>query len=202
MTTTDRRLIGKIHDVTIELAGWDGVGAVADLSVACMFTREVTGNAMTGGLLHLDDRLDGRLSRLRADGIFAAEAMDMIVMDRPPSPIAARALLVVGLGDPEAWTPAVTARAVAGAFEIAAQRQAASVAFAPSLLDAGLDRVAGAPPAMIGGLAATLERAHSLVDVGLASVPTVTSWTFDAGAAHLDGAEAAFRQALASIQPS
>jgi hypothetical protein len=192
--TPERRAIGRYRGVNIDLAAWDGVAAAVDLSVVCMFTHEVPGKAMTGGLQHLDRTLDGRLSRLRQTGVFAAEQMETWLIDRVPPGIAADAILVIGLGDPLEWTPSATTRAVARALEVAQHRQATSVAFAPSLLDAGLDDTEGAAPAMLEGLCGALRRATGLAGSGLSNIPRLQAWTFDAGAAHMDGAASAFQK--------
>jgi hypothetical protein len=188
----DLRRIGNLQGVAIEVAGWDGVGADVDLSCACMFTHEMPGKVMAGGLLHLDAALGGALSNLRAEGAFSAQVGTTIVFDRPPATVRPQALLVLGLGAPEAWTPLVMGHAVELAFEFAA--------FAPSLLDAGLEPNEGAASAMLGGLVSALDRARRLIDLNLASPLTLKTWTFDAGIAHLDGAETAFGTAFEIVK--
>jgi hypothetical protein len=91
-------------------------------------------------------------------------------------------------------------RAVSLAAHIAQQRHAATVAFAPSLLDAGLDGTAGTPTAMLRGLAATLLQTERGAASRLAHPSSLRRWTFDAGIAHLESAEAEFRAALAAEQ--
>src|SRR5277367_5736922 len=77
-----RLSIGEWRGLTIDTVAWDAVGADVDMSFACMFTHEMDGAAMFGGLLHLDQSLDGALSRLRAAGDFRAEPMETLLLDR------------------------------------------------------------------------------------------------------------------------
>lgn len=200
--TVDRRRVGTLGGVVVDVAGWDGAGAEVDLSCACMFEREMPGKTMVGGLLHLDAALDGALSRLRAETSFEAREMDVLVLDKPPAAIGSAALLIIGLGDPLAWEPSVTERAVRLAAGIAHERRAASVAFAPSLLDSGVASTGDTAAAMLRGLDCALRRIERAATLDLAARPSLQSWTFDAGRAHLDGAEAQFRAALAAIAAS
>ena len=196
----DRRVVGRLHDVVVDVAGWDGAGAAVDLSCACMFEREMPGKAMVGGLLHLDVALGGALSRLRAEKLFGAKEMDFLVLDKPPAAIKSAALLIIGVGDPLAWEPSVTERAVTLAAGIARARSVASVAFAPSLLDSGLEPPQDTPAAMLRGLASALRQTARAATLDLVSRSSLRSWTFDSGVAHLDGAEAGFRAALGMVE--
>lgn len=197
--TLDRRRIGMLHDITVDVAGWDSVGASVDLSCACMFEREMPGKTMVGGLRNLDIVLDGALSRFRTEKLFAGTEMEFLVLDKPPAAIGSGALLIIGLGDPLAWEPAVTDRAVRLAVGIAQLRCAASVAFAPSLLDSGVETTEDTPAAMLRGLDFALRRSERAATLDLVARSTLRSWTFDAGIAHLSDAEAKFRAALEDI---
>ncbi|SDA11565.1 M17 family peptidase N-terminal domain-containing protein [Sphingomonas sp. NFR15] len=199
--TIDRRAIGSLKGVAVDVAGWDGVGAAVDLSCVCMFEREMPGTSIAGGLLHLDVALGGALSRLRTETVFRAKDMDFLVLDQLPAEIGSAAVLIIGLGDPLAWTPSVMERSVMLAAGIAHERRVASVAFAPSLLDSGIKATGDTPAAMLGGLNSALRRLERTATLELASRPPLRSWTFDAGIAHLDGAEAQFRAALTVIEP-
>jgi len=191
--------IGSWHGVVLEAAAWDGAAAEVDLSAACLFTHEADGVQLGGGAKHLDDALGGALLRLRGDGCFRARLGDTLLLDQPPPAVAGGSVLVIGVGDPSAWTPEASGLAAGITASIALFRGAASVAFAPSLLDAG---VGGADPgeAMLLAVAGAISAAVAAADMGLASKPKIRRFVFDAGAARLDAAAESFARALATLK--
>ncbi|RQZ42245.1 peptidase M17 [Burkholderia sp. Bp9090] len=197
-----RHSIGRWREVSFEVAAWDGVGAQVDLSCGCMFAREATGDGPTGGLRHLDLALSGALTGLRREGRFLAAPMETLWISHPPAGIAARALLLVGLGDPASWTIERTADAVATAARTAIQQEVESAAFAPSILDGGLTTVAteGMPQAMVKAVLAAIDTGYRVAELGLAAPPALRRWVFDVGAARFDGAVEHFGNALAAAR--
>ena len=189
---------GTYRRVALDVAVWDAVGADVDLSCACMFTREI-GRGPTGGLEHLDGVLAGALLSLRRDGIFRGELMDSLML-RPGSKIRGRGLLMVGLGDPDAWTPAVMSRVTRYMVAEGNNRGIASAGIAPGLLDSGLAAklAQDASEAMFEGVTAGVDASYRLAEIGLAPPPSLKSWTFGAGAAHAEEAAEYFRRRLSS----
>lgn len=94
--------------------------------------------------------------------------------------------------------------AVRQAVEAAALRKARHVAFAASMLDAGLlpGETAGAAGHMVRGLAGAIDMLGRLHAENLASQPLLERWIFDVGAARFDAAVAQFRGELAAVQPA
>jgi hypothetical protein len=203
MIASPELAVGDCLGVTVDVAAWDAVRAPVDLSVACMFALEPVGAMLAGGLLHLDEALGQTLTRLRAEGTFAAETMQTLLIRQPPATLAGKALLVVGLGQPQAWSPGVMAQAVGKTVAVAAALDAASVAFAPSIQDAGLAAPVLRPfdQAMVDGLVAGLTLAARLEALEMAAPIALRRWTFDANAGHAVQVAAAFRQALAAQPP-
>jgi len=194
-----QQTIGKWRGVSIEAAAWDGVMADVDLSFACMFTHEASAG-IAGGLRHLDEAMAGKLTRLRQEGAFRGDLLETLLVDQPPATIVAKAVMVIGLGEPTAWTATVTARAAAAAVRTATQRRAVSAAFAPSLLDAGLtsrstEDVARSMMMAVMDAMGAQARVSSL---GLAPEPSLQRWVFDVGEAHFDEATRQFEEAFAS----
>lgn len=196
---TRRQIVGTLHGVVIEVAAWDGSAAEVDLSCACMFAGEVGGRPPVGGLAHLDAALSGQLLQLRAEGLFTATAGDTLYLDQPPTAVAARALLILGMGSPTGWTAHSLAPAVRLAVSTALMLRVESGALAPSMLDSGLgpDQTSGAPAAMVQGLAAALDAQARLQAAGLVQPLSLTRWAFDVGVERFDGAVRAFGAALA-----
>lgn len=181
--------VGTWRGVTIEVAVWDGVLADVALSCAGMFTHEMAGAPLQGGLAHLDAAFGGAITRLRAEGHFEGREGEFLLIDRPPAGIAATRMLMVGLGEPEAWSPETMRRAVVTAFRCGVQQRVPSLAFAPGMLDSGLHSpdLAEAPRAMLNGLIAAIDAQARLAALGLAEPLSITRWAFDVGAARFDG---------------
>ena len=200
----EQRTIGVLHGVSITVAAWDGAMAAVDLSFACMFERELTDAGPAGGLRHLDDALGGALTELRRAGYFRANPMEMLLLSQLPATVVARAIMVVGLGDPATWSPALTAEAAASAVRAAIQLGIESAAFAPSLLDAGLTSSATGNVAtlMLQAVAGAISAQERIAATGLAPPNSLRQWVFDVGPAHMDTVTEHFQAALATLIPA
>jgi hypothetical protein len=200
----EQRTIGVLHGVSITVAAWDGAMAAVDLSFACMFERELTDAGPAGGLRHLDDALGGALTELRRAGYFRASPLETLLLSRLPATVVARAVMVVGLGDPSTWSPALTAEAAATAVRAAIQQGVESAAFAPSLLDAGLMSSATGDVAalMLKSVAGAISAQVRIAAMGLAPPPSLRQWVFDVGPAHMDTVTEHFQAALATLVPA
>jgi len=203
MTTTAscapaRLPIGTANQVVFDVVAWGPAMAQVDLSVACMFEHEMPGSSMTGGLLGLDQALGARLSQLRASAAFRAQAMETLLITMPPATVAARAILVIGLGAPEQLSADTLRRATRVAMREAIRHGAASMAFAPSVLDAGhTDNSAlDMPAVMLDGMLSALQAETDLAALGLAPPPSLRHCTFDVGAPRFASAGAAFAAAF------
>jgi hypothetical protein len=98
MDSTDigpkRHLLPRVKDVDCEIVSWAPSEADVDLSIACMFEREMPGAHLAGGLLQLDEALGGALTRLREEGYFRAQEMETFLVQTPPQLVRARRVLL------------------------------------------------------------------------------------------------------------
>jgi hypothetical protein len=186
----DAATIGSWHGVRIEIAPRDAVSVSVAVACAGVFSHEIGREGPVGGLGNLNAALGGAIVRLRADGIFRAASCEVLTLSAPAPPIHASTVLAIGLGDPDAWTPAVMRSAVVAAVRETLRIDAPSAAFAPSLLDSGLDpdRLAGTPETMLAGLFDALPRDRSQPE-------TLSRWVFCVGAVHFDAMVLTFREA-------
>jgi hypothetical protein len=193
--------IGSAHGVEFDLVAWGPAQAAVDLSVACMFEHELGDAGMTGGLLALDTALGGQLSRLRAAGAFRAQPMETLLVTTPPPGMAPRAILVIGMGDPQALDGDLLRRATRVAMREAIRFGAGSMAFAPSVLDAGHTDNAGLAmqDVMLDGMLGALRAEHMLAAAGLANTPPLRQCTFDVGAPRAQAAGKAFVEAFVRL---
>lgn len=196
--------IGQADGVVFDVVAWGPAQADVDLSVACMFEHEMAGAPIAGGLLGLDQALGGRLTRLRADGAFRAQTMETLLVTAPPAGMPARALLVIGLGAPETLNGERMRRATRVAMREAIRHGAGSMAFAPSVLDAGhTDNAAlNMPEMMLDGMLSALRAEVMLAEAGLARMPALRHCTFDVGAPCVQSAALAFAAAFARLSKS
>ncbi|WP_322400871.1 M17 family peptidase N-terminal domain-containing protein [Massilia luteola] len=190
--------IGTLDGVAFDVVAWGPAHADVDFSVACMFEHEL-GGAMGGGLLALDQALGGQLARLRAAGAFRAQPMETLLVTTPPPGVTPRAVLVIGMGDPAALDGDLLRRACRVAMREAIRHGATSMAFAPSVLDAGhTDNAAlDMQEVMLDGMLGALRAEHVLADAGLAGTPALRHCTFDVGAPRAQAAGRAFAAAFA-----
>ena len=195
---TNRYPIGAYRSVELEVAAWDGAGADADLSVACLFSHEPPGTDLSGGALHLDTALGGALTRFRGEGRFKAGAGETMLLRPSPPRTVSPQLLIVGLGPPDRWTPAVSGAAAALAVDWAIALDLASLAFAPSLLDAGMSG-AGTTIPMLSGVVAAIDRAAAFAEAQLTPPLKLHRFSFDAGPTHAAEAASGFAQALPEL---
>jgi cytosine/adenosine deaminase-related metal-dependent hydrolase len=119
----------------------------------------------------------------------------------PPPGIAARAVLVVGLGDPAALTGDILRRATRVAMREAIRHGATSMAFAPSVLDAGhVDNAAlDMQVVMLDGMLGALRAEHMLAEAGLAAAPLLRQCSFDVGAPRVEAAGRGFAEAFVRL---
>ena len=184
--TDDAATVGVWRGVRIDVVPRDAVSVEVMVASAGVFTHEIGRTRPGGGLGNLDAALGGAITRLRADGIFPAETGDVLTLSAPARPIHATTVLAIGLGDPAAWTPATMRQAVSTAARETIRIEAVSAAFAPSLLDSGLDpdSLGGTPDAMLAGLFDALSDAPARM---------LSRWAFCVGAGRFETVVEVFR---------
>lgn len=193
--------IGCSDGVAFDVVAWGPAQANVDISVACMFEHEMGSAGMAGGLLALDQALGGQLSRLRTQSAFRAQPMETLLITAHPASIAARAVLVIGLGDPTMLDGETLRRATRVAMREAIRHGAVSMAFAPSVLDAGHvhNAALNMQEVMLDGMLSALRAEHLLADAGLAAPPLLRRCSFDVGAPRLQAAAAGFAAAFSRL---
>jgi len=128
--------------------------ADAQLQVACVF--EYTENdirspqalpANLNGLVHLDEALKGELTKIRQSGQFKGHSLETILITPRAGSMSAKKLLLIGLGDRNAFTPELMASVGEVAAREAMRMDVTNFAFASDLKDAGID----SPTALVAG---------------------------------------------------
>jgi len=178
--------IGHYQNLNIELVTWDCASAEVELSCACIFEHEMNNLSFSGGLAHLDEALNGRLDLIRKNNWFSAKLNDVLLINQTPSTIQASKVLLVGMGAPEEFTLERIEIAIKTVVKTAHQLELKSVAFAPSLLDTGLNPPAGLNELMLRSLKEELDKHHQLYLQNLVKKSEIERWVFDAGFQNYD----------------
>ncbi|PTV43463.1 peptidase M17 [Acinetobacter oleivorans] len=173
--------IGHYQNLDLELVTWDCASAEVELSCACIFEHEMNNRSFSGGLAHLDEALNGRLDLIRKNNWFSAKLNDVLLINQTPSTIQASKVLLIGMGAPEDFTVEKVGTAIKTAVKTAHQLELKSVAFAPSILDTGLNPPAGLNELMLRSLKEELDRHHQLYLQNLVKKSEIERWVFDAG---------------------
>lgn len=173
--------IGRYQNLNIELVTWDCASAEVELSCACIFEHEMNNLSFSGGLAHLDEALNGRLNEIRKNNWFSAKLNDALLINQTPSKIQASKVLLIGMGAPEEFTLERIEIAIKTVVRTAHQLELNSVAFAPSLLDTGLNPPAGLNELMLRILKEELDKHHQLYLQNLVKKSEIERWVFDSG---------------------
>lgn len=178
--------IGHYQNLDIELVTWDCASAEVELSCACIFEHEMNNRSFSGGLAHLDEALNGRLNEIRKNNWFSAKIGDSLLLNQTPSTIQAPKVLLIGMGAPEDFTVDRIETAIKTVVKTAHQLEMKSVAFAPSILDTGLNPPAGLNELMLRSLKEELDKHHQLYLQNLVKKSEIERWVFDAGFQNYD----------------
>jgi len=178
--------IGHYQNLNIELVTWDCTSAEVELSCACIFEHEMNNRSFSGGLAHLDDALNGKLYEIRKNNWFSAKLNDSLLINQTPSTIQASKVLLIGMGAPEDFTLEKIETAIKTVVRTAHQLELKSVAFAPSILDTGLNPPSGLNELMLRSLKEELDRYHQLYLQNLVKKSEIERWVFDSGFQNYD----------------
>jgi cytosol aminopeptidase family protein len=168
-----------------------------DLQVICLF-RSDPSNTLDGSLAKIDEKLQGLFERIRKPNLFAGELGETLLLT-PPGRLAARRLLIIGLGDSETFIPARMEFVGAVTYREALRLGASQPYFAPTILDGGVTKFSTGEIAehFISGFQRAARTDAILRDAGDGERGAIESLTYLAGAEHaastLDGIKKTIR---------
>jgi hypothetical protein len=159
--------------------------APGDLQVICLFAS-VPGNKLLASLATMDQQLGGLLATVRTPALFRGDLGETMLLTPKPGVIAAKRLLIVGLGDRTTFTS--DREELVGEIVYAESERlgVAAPTFAPTVIDGGFT---GTDTGTIGaefitGFLRGRAIAAALHAANADSAPIVARLTFLAGAAH------------------
>jgi cytosol aminopeptidase family protein len=159
--------------------------------------------AAANGMVHLDTALNGIITDIRRSGRFTGHAFETLLLTPPLHAVAAKQVLLVGLGDRRTFTPELMIAVAGVAMREALRLGVTRYAFASDLKDAGID----SPTSLVAGniVKGTIEAyrtEHYLKSKGMAAYKPITKVTLLAGPAFFATAGEGIKEAVASFGPS
>src|SRR5580698_7734782 len=169
-----------------------------ELQIICLFRSEPS-NTLHGSLVEANEKLKGLLDRIRNPTLFRGELGETLLIDPPTGSLAAKRLLIIGLGDSENFTPERMELVGAIAYREASRLGVARPFFAPTVIDGGVTTSAAGQVAeqVIRGFLRA-ERTERVVQEGGASRgPVIQELTFLAGPQRAADAQKGIENAIA-----
>jgi Cytosol aminopeptidase family, N-terminal domain len=194
---TPERSFPAQHGLVITVKEVGPTAQPSDLQVITLFNK-ASGQAFTGSMVELDKRLGGMLRAVRDSGQFQANALETLLIKPPPGTIAARRLLIVGLGDARrASLPLMKAVGAVAARE-AVRTRAVTVSFAPTLRDQSFSRLNPGQVAaeVVQGALLAYDTDARLQRQGLQPCFALKRWYLQAGATYYTAVAAEVGQAV------
>jgi Cytosol aminopeptidase family, N-terminal domain len=203
------RVWGTVDGVAFEGAVEGPSTMATPLQVACVF-EYTEGDifrsppalpASANGLMHLDQALHGVITDIRKGGRFRGDALETLLITPPTGTVAAKQLLLIGLGPREKFTPDLMIVVGRVAMREALRLGVTRFAFASDLKDAGIDsptgRVAGN---VVRGLIDAYRTQRYLKSKGVADYAPITQVTLLAGPPFFAAAGQGIQDAVASFR--
>ena len=75
-----------------------------ELQIICLFHSSPQ-NTLHGSLVETNEKLQGLLDGIRKPGLFGGEVGETILLNPPDGALGAKRLLIIGLGDPDSFSP-------------------------------------------------------------------------------------------------
>jgi hypothetical protein len=178
------------------------------LQVACVFeytdgdifTSPPALPAAANGMRHLDDALRGLITDIRRRGAFTGHAFETLLLTPPAGTIAAKQVLLIGLGDRHAFTPDLMIAVGRVAMREALRMGVTRYAFASDLKDAGIDSPTGLVAGnAVKGIVDAYRTEQFLKSKRMVSSKPVTNVTLLAGPAFFVAAGDGINAAIASL---
>jgi hypothetical protein len=200
---------GTVDGVEVEGAVEGPATQKTPLQVACLFEYS-EGDifrsppalaAAQNGMVHLDQALRGSITELRKSGAFVGRRDETMLLTPPAGAIGAQRLLLIGLGNRDAFTPGVMIGVGSVAMREALRLGVDRYAFASDLKDAGID----SPTALVAGnvVKGSIEAYRAelrLQQLGLTRLARVSRITLLAGPKFYETAGQGIREAIASLR--
>jgi hypothetical protein len=156
-----------------------------ELQIICLF-ESVPSNVLHGSLAEIDEKLKGLLVALRKPDLFRGELGETILIAPPVGGLAARRLLIIGLGPSDTFTPQRMELVGSIAYRESNRLGIKHPFFAPAILDGGVTKINSGETAesFLSGFLRALRTEKVLVGTSESTGRAVEDLTFLAGPTH------------------
>ena len=170
-----------------------------ELQVICLFRSE-TSNALHGSLLEANEKLKGLLDQVRQPSLFRGELGETLLIAPPPGSLAAKRVLIIGLGDSQSFTPERMELVGSIFYREAGRLGVGHPFFAPTVLDGGVGKF---PPGEVAeqvarGVLRAVRTERILVQARASRESAIQDLTFLAGSAHAADTQQGIEKAVAA----
>jgi len=170
-----------------------------ELQIMCLF-ESAPENTLHGSLVEANEKLKGLLDKIRKPALFRGELGETIVIVPPAGGLAARKLLIIGLGDSQNFTLERMELVGSIVYRESNRLGVAHPFFAPTILDGGVTKFKTGEVAerFYAGFLRALRTDKLLKDEGASSGPALQDLTFLAGPTHAADTQQGFERAIAN----
>lgn len=197
---------GTVEGIRIEGLVQGPSASAAPLQVACVF-EYTEGDILNApalpaplnGMVHLDAALKGLITEVRKSGRFKGHAYETILISPPAGMLAAKRLLLIGLGDRKQFDASLMTGIGAVALREALNLGVGSFAFASDIKDAGIDSPTDTVAGNVArGIIEAYRTALFLKGRKMATFKPITRVTLLAGPAFFNDAGQGIKAAIAT----
>jgi cytosol aminopeptidase family protein len=173
--------------------------STTELQIICLF-QSVPENSLHGSLAAINQKLEGLLDQVRNSSLFRGDLGETLLITPSTGALAAKNLLIIGLGDSATFTPQRMELVGTIAYRESERLNIRHPYFAPTILDGGVARykTGEISQAFMTGFLRAVRTEKILVGVGASAIEVVQDLTFLAGAAHATDTKQGIEAALAA----
>jgi hypothetical protein len=187
--------------IPIQILAQSPADTTTELQVICLF-RSSPVNTLHGSLTEANEKLKGLLERVRKPDLFLGELGETLLIAPPKDSLAAKRLLIIGLGDSQGFSPQRMQLVGEILYSEASRLGAAHPYFAPTILDGGVAKFTTGEVAeqVIRGFLRAVAIDGVLGDARGSSGSGITTLTYLAGAKNVSSTREGIEKAIAAAR--
>ena len=170
-----------------------------ELQIICLF-RSDPSNTLHGSLLEINQKLKGLLDQIRKHSLFRGDLGETLMFAPPPGSLAAKRVLIIGLGDSQTFTPERMEMVGSIVYRESSRLGVSHPFFAPTVIDGGVSGLATGQVSerIMTGVLRAARTKKILMDSGASQGPVIQELTFLAGAQHAADTQQGIEKAIAA----
>jgi Cytosol aminopeptidase family, N-terminal domain len=170
-----------------------------DLQIICLF-RSDSSNTLHGSLVETNEKLKGLLDQIRKPTLFRGELGETLLLTPPAGSVAARRVLIIGLGDSQSFTPERMELVGSILYREGNRLGSAHPFFAPTVLDGGVTKYTTGQVSeqVISGFLRAAHTEKMLKDAGTSAGPVIQDLTYLAGPKYASSTQQGIEKSIAA----